>query len=131
MRHKLLTHVDEQSRRDDLGDFRPGENVKVYVRIREGSKERIQVFEGLVIAIKNSGASKSFTVRKISYGIGVERTFPLNSPIISHVDVVRRNKVRRAKLYYMRERSGKAARLKQIVAKKAAPSAPNQSAKSR
>ncbi len=113
MRHKILEIVDAKSIRDDLPDFRIGDNIKVHVRIREGNKERIQIFEGLVIAIKNEGASKSFTVRKISYGIGVERTFPINSPIISHIDIIRSNKIRRSKLYYMRKLTGKSARLKE------------------
>lgn len=118
MRNKTLEAVDSQSIRNDLPDFRIGENIKVHVRIREGNKERIQIFEGLVIAIKNEGASKSFTVRKIAHGVGVERTFPINSPIISHIDIVRSNKVRRSKLYYMRELTGKSTRLKEIKRKK-------------
>lgn len=118
MRNKLLEIVDSKSIRNDLPDFRSGDQVKVYVRIREGNKERIQIFEGLVIAKKNEGASKSFTVRKISYGIGVERTFPINSPIISHIEIVRSNKVRRGKLYYMRSLTGKSARLEEIKRKK-------------
>lgn len=121
MRHKILELVDEKSIRHDLPDFRIGENIKVHVRIREGNKERIQIFEGLVIAIKNEGASKSFTVRKIAHGVGVERTFPINSPIISHIDIVRSNKVRRSKLYYMRALTGKSARLKEKKTVKATP----------
>ncbi|QQH28116.1 50S ribosomal protein L19 [Mycoplasmopsis bovis] len=100
--------------RTDFPEFRVGDNVKVHVRIREGGKERIQIFEGLVISKKESGTRETFTVRKISFGIGVNRTFPLHSPLISAIEVVRSNKVRRAKLYYMKNRSGKSARLKEI-----------------
>lgn len=92
-------------------EFRPGDNVKVYVKIIEGDTHRIQVFEGLVMKMRGAGISQSFTVRKISYGIGVERTFPLHSPIIDHIDVVRKGKVRRAKLGYIRTLSKKAARI--------------------
>lgn len=124
MRNKLLELVDSMQVRNDLPDFRVGENVKVHVRIKEGNKERIQIFEGLVTAIKNEGVSKSFTVRKISYGIGVERTFPVNSPTISRVEIVRSNKIRRSKLYYMRERQGKSARLVEIQRKDKTAAAP-------
>lgn len=117
MRNKLLELVDSMQVRNDLPDFRVGENVKVHVRIKEGNKERIQIFEGLVTAIKNEGVSKSFTVRKMSYGIGVERTFPINSPTISRVEIIRSNKIRRSKLYYMRDRQGKSARLIEIKRK--------------
>ena len=114
MRHKLLEIVDQKSKRDDLPYFDVGYVIKVHVRIKEGNKERIQNFEGLVIAIKNEGASKAFTVRKESYNIGVERTFPINSPIISAIEVIRTNKIRRSKLYYMRNLTGKSSRLKEI-----------------
>lgn len=114
MRNKLIELVESKSIKHDIPNLRIGQNVKVHVRIKEGSKERIQVFEGLIISFKNTGANKTFTVRKISYGIGIERTFLINSPLISHVDIVRKNRVRRSKLYYMRERSGKSARLKEI-----------------
>lgn len=92
--------------------FRPGDTVKVHVKIREGDKERIQVFEGVVIAQRHGGSRESFTVRKISYGVGVERVFPLHSPSVEKIEVVSSGKVRRAKLYYLRELRGKAARLK-------------------
>ncbi|WP_406617430.1 50S ribosomal protein L19 [Mycoplasmopsis adleri] len=114
MRNKLIELVEQSQLRPDLPEFRVGDNVKVHVRIREGEKERIQVFEGLVISKKESGTRETFTVRKISFGIGVNRTFPLHSPMIAHIEVVRSNKVRRAKLYYMKNRTGKAARLKEI-----------------
>ncbi|MGN3805402.1 50S ribosomal protein L19 [Mycoplasmopsis bovis] len=114
MRNKLIELVEANQLRTDLPEFRVGDNVKVHVRIREGGKERIQIFEGLVISKKESGTRETFTVRKISFGIGVNRTFPLHSPLISAIEVVRSNKVRRAKLYYMKNRSGKSARLKEI-----------------
>jgi large subunit ribosomal protein L19 len=99
--------------RDDLPDFRPGDTLRVNVRVREGDKERIQVFEGVCIARKHGGVSETFTVRKISGGVGVERIFPLHSPMIASIDVVRRGRVRRAKLYYLRNLRGKAARIRE------------------
>ncbi|RIV16336.1 50S ribosomal protein L19 [Mycoplasmopsis gallopavonis] len=114
MRNRLLEVVEKSQLRSDLPSFQTGDNVKVHVRIREGEKERIQIFEGLVISKKESGTREVFTVRKISYGVGVERTFPVNSPLIAHIEVVRSNKVRRKRLYFMRDRKGKSARLKEI-----------------
>ncbi|CAL59327.1 50S ribosomal protein L19 [Mycoplasmopsis agalactiae 14628] len=114
MRNKLIELVEASQLRTDFPEFRVGDNVRVHVRIREGGKERIQIFEGLVISKKESGTRETFTVRKISFGIGVNRTFPLHSPLISAIEVVRSNKVRRAKLYYMKNRAGKSARLKEI-----------------
>ncbi|WP_027334737.1 50S ribosomal protein L19 [Mycoplasmopsis felifaucium] len=114
MRNKLIELVEQSQLRTDYPEFRVGDNVKVHVRIREGEKERIQVFEGLVISRKESGTRETFTVRKVSFGIGVNRTFPLHSPMIAHIEVIRSNKVRRAKLYYMKDKMGKAARLKEI-----------------
>ncbi|QNM93617.1 50S ribosomal protein L19 [Mycoplasma sp. Pen4] len=114
MRNKLLEVVEKSQLRTDLPAFTTGDNVKVHVRIREGEKERIQIFEGLVISKKESGTREMFTVRKDSYGVGVERTFPVNSPLIAHIEVVRSNKVRRKRLFYMRSRRGKSARLKEI-----------------
>jgi large subunit ribosomal protein L19 len=106
--------IVEQSRmRDDIPDFRPGDTVKVNVRVVEGTRSRIQVFEGVVIARKGGGLRETFTVRKISFGVGVERTFPVHSPVIETIEVARRGKVRRAKLYYLRDRVGKAARIKE------------------
>jgi large subunit ribosomal protein L19 len=99
--------------RDDLPAFRPGDTVKVHVRVVEGNRERTQVFEGVVIARNGSGLDASFTVRKVSFGIGVERVFPVNAPIIQKVEVTRRGDVRRSKLYYLRDRVGKAARIKE------------------
>ncbi|MEA4115661.1 50S ribosomal protein L19 [Mycoplasma sp. 744] len=114
MRKNLIELVEQSQLRNDHPDFRVGDNVKVHVRIREGEKERIQIFEGLVISKKESGTRETFTVRKISFGIGVNRTFPLHSPLIAQIEVVRSNKVRRSKLYFMKNRSGKSARLKEI-----------------
>lgn len=99
--------------RDDVPDFRAGDTVKVHVRVVEGGRERIQVFEGVVIARNGGGAKASFTVRKISFGVGVERVFPLHAPIIDKIEVSRRGDVRRAKLYYLRDRVGKSARIKE------------------
>jgi large subunit ribosomal protein L19 len=99
--------------RSNVPDFIPGDTVRVFVRIREGDKERLQAFEGVVIARKHSGLRETFTVRKVSFGIGVERIFPLHSPIIEHIEVVRRGRVRRAKLYYLRKLRGKKARVRE------------------
>ncbi len=108
-----LQYVESAHLRDDIPDFRPGDTVKVHVRVVEGGRERIQVFEGVVIARDGGGLSETFTVRKISFGIGVERVFPVHAPIIQKIEVARRGKVRRAKLYYLRGRVGKAARIKE------------------
>jgi large subunit ribosomal protein L19 len=108
---KINEHVADQIR-DDLPSFNPGDRIRVHVRVIEGDKERIQPFEGNVISIRGGGASKTFMVRKISSGVGVERIFPFNSPRIAKIEVVREGKVRRAKLYYLRNLSGKAARIK-------------------
>ena len=105
--------VDRSSLRSDVPAFKPGDNVKVHVRVVEGNRERIQVFQGDVIARKGAGVRETFTVRKISFGVGVERTFPVHSPIIAKIELTRVGDVRRAKLYYLRERSGKAAKIKE------------------
>jgi large subunit ribosomal protein L19 len=110
----LVDSVEEKQLKKDMDSFKVGNTVKVQVIIREGDKERIQVFRGDVIAKRGSGMGASFTVRKVSFGIGVERIFPLHSKMIKNVEVVRRGKVRRAKLYYLRKLKGKAARLKEI-----------------
>jgi large subunit ribosomal protein L19 len=110
----LVKEITKSQLRSDLPDFRPGCTVRVDVRIKEGNKTRIQAFEGLVISRKGSGIAETFAVRKMSSGIGVERTFPLHSPTIEKITVIRRGKVRRAKLFYMRGRSGKASRLTEI-----------------
>ncbi len=110
---KRLEALAAIEKRTDLPDFRTGDTIKVYVRVVEGEKERIQIFEGVVIGIKGSGNGRTFTVRKISGGIGVERIFPLNSPMISKIELGRRGRVRRAKLNYLRDRVGKRARVKE------------------
>jgi large subunit ribosomal protein L19 len=109
----LIREATQDYLRTDIPDFRPGDTVKVHVRLKEGEKERIQVFEGLVVARKHGGVSETFTVRKISSGIGVERTFPLHTPSIARVEVARQGRVRRAKLYYIRNLRGKAARIRE------------------
>ena len=105
--------TEKEFLRDDVPEFRPGDTVRVNVRVREGDKERIQAFEGVCIARKHGGINETFTVRKLASGVGVERIFPLHSPMIASVDVVRRGQVRRAKLYYLRERRGKSARIRE------------------
>ena len=115
MQNTLLTKYIERNRRADLPDFKIGDTIRVHVRIKEGDKERLQAFEGTVIARKNTGMGESITVRKVSFGQGVERIFPLNAKLIDHIDFVRTGKVRRAKLYYLRKLKGKAARLKERV----------------
>ncbi len=108
----LIEQLEAEQLRSDVPDFAPGDTVSVQVRVREGNRERLQAFEGVVIARKNRGLNSSFTVRKISHGVGVERVFQTHSPLIAKVDLKRRGKVRRAKLYYLRGRTGKAARIK-------------------
>jgi large subunit ribosomal protein L19 len=105
--------IDQASLKDDIPDFAPGDTVKVHVRVVEGNRERIQVFEGAVIGRSGSGVRETFKVRKLSFGVGVERTFPVHSPIIQKIELVRRGDVRRAKLYYLRDRVGKRARIKE------------------
>jgi len=105
--------VDRAHLRDDLPDFTPGDTVKVHVRVLEGSRERLQVFEGVVTRRKGSGVRETFTVRKVSFGVGVERTFPVHSPIIGKLEIVNRGDVRRAKLYYLRDRIGKSAKVRE------------------
>jgi large subunit ribosomal protein L19 len=110
---KLIDAVDSQSLRDDIPAFRPGDSVKVHVKVVEGNRSRIQVFAGVVISRTGDGVREAFTVRKVSFGVGVERTFPLHSPIIDKIEVDRRGDVRRAKLYYLRGLRGKAAKIKE------------------
>lgn len=110
----ILREITKEQLRQDIPDFRPGDTVRVHVKVREGQRERIQVFEGVVIRRRGGGISATYTVRKISYGVGVERTFPVHSPKIEKIERTRRGKVRRAKLYYLRGLSGKAARIKEI-----------------
>jgi large subunit ribosomal protein L19 len=113
MNDTLLKKFIVNKKRTDIPEFRPGDTIRVHVKIREGDKERLQAFEGTVIARKNSGMGESVTVRKISFGQGVERIFPLNAQVIDHIDMVRTGRVRRSKLYYLRELKGKAARLRE------------------
>ena len=108
-----LDALDAQSLRSDIPDFRPGDTLKVHVRVIEGSRERVQVFQGVVIRRQNGGIRETFTVRKISFGVGVERTFPVHSPNIDRIELFTRGDVRRAKLYYLRELRGKAAKIKE------------------
>jgi large subunit ribosomal protein L19 len=108
-----LTLIEQTQTRDDLPEFQPGDTVNIHYRVREGEKERIQQFEGVVIGRKGRGANQTFTVRKISNNVGVERIFPLSSPFIAKIEVKKRGKVRRAKLYYLRALRGKAARLRE------------------
>ena len=105
--------VDRANLREDIPDFAPGDTLKVHVRVVEGNRERTQMFQGVVIRRKGSGARETFTVRKVSYGVGVERTFPVHSPILARIEVVSCGDVRRAKLYYLRDRIGKAAKVRE------------------
>ena len=110
---KVTDIVDQQRLRDDIPQFFPGDEVKVHVRVVESGKERVQVFQGNIVSIRGGGVHETYTVRKLSYGVGVERTFPVHSPIVAKLEVVRRGDVRRAKLYYLRDRVGKAARVRE------------------
>ena len=110
---KRLAAIEREGLRTDIPDFGPGDTVRVQVRVREGEKERLQAFEGVCIGRRGGGISETFTLRKVSSGVGVERIFPLHSPSLSGIDVVRRGRVRRAKLYYLRKLSGKAARIRE------------------
>ena len=110
---QITDAVERAQLRDDLPDFRPGDTVKVHVRVVEGSRERIQVFQGFVMGRQGDGVRETFTVRKVSFGVGVERTFPVHSPSIAKVELVMRGDVRRAKLYYLRDRTGRAAKIKE------------------
>ena len=111
--HTAIAELEQAQIRSDIPAFRPGDTLRVHVRVTEGNRSRIQVFQGVVIRRQGGGARETFTVRKISYGVGVERTFPLNTPAIDTIEVVTRGQVRRAKLYYLRSLRGKAARIKE------------------
>jgi large subunit ribosomal protein L19 len=111
--HTAIAELEQAQVRSDIPAFRPGDTLRVHVRVTEGNRSRIQVFQGVVIRRQGGGARETFTVRKISYGVGVERTFPLNTPAIETIEVVTRGQVRRAKLYYLRSLRGKAARIKE------------------
>ncbi|GAA4712970.1 50S ribosomal protein L19 [Brevibacillus fulvus] len=112
--NQVIRELEKEQLKQDLPAFRPGDTVRVHVKVIEGQRERIQLFEGVVIRRRGSGVSETFTVRKVSYGVGVERTFPVHTPKIEKIEVVRHGRVRRAKLYYLRDRVGKAARIKEI-----------------
>lgn len=114
----LIKTIEESQRRTNLDSFKIGDTVRVHFKIVEGKTERIQVYEGLVICFKNAGVRRTFTVRKNSYGVGVERVFPMNSPRIAKIEVVRPGKVRRSKLYYIRDKVGKSAKIKELIVKK-------------
>ena len=111
----IIKAIEDAQLKAELADFRVGDTVKVYAKVIEGSRERIQVFEGTVLKRQNGGARETFTVRKFSNGVGVEKTWPVHSPIIDKIEIVRRGKARRAKLFYLRDRVGKAAKVKEIV----------------
>ena len=111
----LIKILDQQSLKAEVPEVNVGDTVRVHVKIKEGNKERIQVFEGTVIAKKHGGVEETFTVRRVSYGVGVEKVFPIHSPNVVQVEVVRKGKVRRAKLYYLRDRVGKAAKVKESI----------------
>ena len=113
MMNAVMTKVVNKNMKADLPTFRPGDTIRVHVKIKEGDKERLQVFEGTLIAQHNTGMGETITVRKVSFGVGVERTFPVHSPIISKIEFITRGDVRRAKLYYLRDRVGKAAKIKE------------------
>jgi large subunit ribosomal protein L19 len=113
MNNAVLTKILNNNKRTDHPDFRPGDTIRVHVKIKEGDKERLQAFEGTVIAKHNAGMGETITVRKVSFGQGVERIFPVNAPVVDHIDVVRTGRVRRSKLYYLRGLKGKAARLRE------------------
>lgn len=115
MSQQLIDAITSEYMKNDVPEFRPGDTVKVHVKIREGNRERVQIFEGLVIKRRGGGISETFTVRKMSYGVGVERTFPIHTPNVAQIEVVRKGKVRRAKLNYIRTLSAKAARIKERV----------------
>ena len=113
--NEIIKKLEEEQLKKDITDFRVGDTVRVYAKVIEGSRERIQVYEGTVLKRQNGGVRETFTVRKNSNGVGVEKTWPLHSPIIDKIQIVRRGKVRRAKLFYLRDRVGKAAKIKEIV----------------
>jgi large subunit ribosomal protein L19 len=111
--HTAIAELEQAQTRTDIPDFRPGDTLRVHVRVKEGNRSRIQVFQGVVIRRQGGGLRETFTVRKVSYGVGVERTFPVHSPSIDKIETVTRGRVRRAKLYYLRDLRGKAARIKE------------------
>ncbi|MBQ7064743.1 MAG: 50S ribosomal protein L19 [Firmicutes bacterium] len=115
MNQEIIRQIENEQLKEGIPAFRIGDTIRVFARIKEGARERIQMFEGTVIKRQNGGIRETFTVRRMSYGVGVEKTWPLHSPVIDHIEVVRRGKVRRAKLYYLRDRVGKAAKVKEKI----------------
>ena len=115
--NEILRAIEAEQMRNDLPEFHVGDTVKLHVKVKEGNRERIQMFEGTVIKRQNGGLRETFTVRRVAYGVGVERTFPMNAPMIQKIEVTRRGKVRRAKLFYLRDRVGKAAKVKELLTK--------------
>ena len=115
--NELIKSLEQEQLKNEVPAFGPGDTVRVHVKIVEGKRERVQVFEGVVMKRQGGGARETFTVRRLAYGVGVERTFPVNSPIIEKMEVTRRGKVRRAKLFYLRDRVGKAAKVKELLTK--------------
>ena len=113
----VIDIIEKEAMRTDLPKLAIGVTVKVWVKVKEGNRERLQAFEGIIISFKNGSVRETFTVRRLSFGVGVERTFPLHSPKIDHIDIIRHGRVRRAKLYYLRDRVGKAARLREVIKK--------------
>jgi large subunit ribosomal protein L19 len=113
--NELIKAIEAEQIRTDLPNFRVGDTVKVHVKVKEGNRERIQVFEGTVMKRQNGGLRETFTVRRVAYNVGVERTFPVNAPIIEKIEITRKGKVRRAKLFYLRNRVGKAAKVKELI----------------
>ena len=111
----IIQAIEAEQLRDNIPDFKVGDTVKVFVKVIEGTRERLQAFEGTVIARRNGSSRETFTVRRISYGVGVERTFPVHSPKLDHIEITRRGRVRRAKLYYLRDRVGKASKVKELI----------------
>lgn len=114
----IIRSIEQEQLRNDLPQFNVGDTIKVYVKIKENNRERIQMFEGTVLKRQNGGIRETFTVRRVAYGTAVERTFPINSPIIDKIEISRRGKVRRAKLFYLRDRVGKAAKVKELITKR-------------
>ena len=113
--NEIIRKIEQEQLKDNVADFKVGDTVRVHALIKEGNRERIQVFEGTVLKRQGGGAKETFTVRRVSYGVGVEKSWPVHSPVIDHIEVIRRGKVRRAKLTYLRERSGKSAKIKEKV----------------
>ncbi len=112
---EIIRAIEAEQLKKDVPQFRIGDTVKVHIRIKEGTRERVQIFEGTVLKRQNGSIRETFTVRRVAYGVGVEKTFPVHSPVVEKVEVVRRGKVRRAKLFYLRERVGKAAKVKELI----------------